>query len=105
MLLAPLAAVAQYDNGSLLGTIRDTTGAPIAGAQVTVTNLATGLTATLATNGTGDYEFPNLRVGTYKLNASAASFSNAIADKLNVTVGRPPAHRPEPEGRRHRDHG
>ncbi len=87
LLVAPLAAIAQYDNGSLLGTIRDTTGAPIAGAQITLVNLATGLTATLATNATGDYEFPNVRVGTYKLTAGAASFSNSIADNLNVTVG------------------
>ena len=87
LLAAPFAATAQYDNGSLLGTIKDATGAPIAGAQVTLTNNATGITSIVKTGSAGEYEFPNVRVGTYKVEASAASFSGAAADNINVTVG------------------
>ena len=87
LLAAPLLAVAQYDNGSLLGTIRDTTGAPIAGAQVTLTNIATGIASQVTTGAAGDYEFPTVRVGTYTVNAGAPTFSNALAENINVTVG------------------
>ncbi len=87
LLAFPLMAVAQYDNGSLLGTIRDSTGAPIAGAQVTLKNIATGITSQVQTGAAGDYEFPTVRVGTYTVDASAPTFSNALAENINVTVG------------------
>ena len=87
LLAFPLVAVAQYDNGSLLGTIRDSTGAPIAGAQVTLKNIATGITSQVQTGAAGDYEFPTVRVGTYTVDASAPTFSNALAENINVTVG------------------
>ena len=56
---------AQYDNGSLVGTIRDASAAPIVGAAVKITNKDTGSVADTRTNGSGDYEFPSLRVGVY----------------------------------------
>jgi hypothetical protein len=56
---------AQYENGSLVGTIRDTSGAAVFGAVVTITNNATAVTAKVTTNGAGDYEIPSLRVGVY----------------------------------------
>ena len=86
-LLASSPAFSQYDNGAVLGTIKDSTGAPIAGAAVTLTNTETGVVSTLRTGSTGDYEFPTVRVGTYKVEASSATFSNAVAQGVNVTVG------------------
>ena len=78
---------AQYDNGSVVGTIRDSSGAPIVGAQVTLTNLSTGITAKVVTNNTGDYEFPAVHVGAYKVVAASTGFSDAIADNVTVSVG------------------
>lgn len=54
---------AQYENGSLVGTIRDSSGAPIPNASVTVRNDATAITSSTRTNGVGDYDVPLLRVG------------------------------------------
>ena len=78
---------AQYDNGSLVGTIRDTTGAPIPNAALTITNTATSIATQAKTDATGDYEVPTLRVGVYSIVASAPGFANAVADKISIQVG------------------
>jgi hypothetical protein len=78
---------AQYDNGSLVGTIRDTTGAPIPNAAVTITNTATGIATDVKSNGTGDYEVPTLRVGEYKISAVAPGFASAVANNISIQVG------------------
>ena len=80
-------AAAQYDNGSLVGTIKDSTGAPIPGAQVILTNPATGISATVTSGSTGDYEFPSVKVGNYTVFANAPGFSKAEADNIAITVG------------------
>jgi hypothetical protein len=80
-------AHAQYDNGSLVGTIRDATGAPVPNAKVTITNTATGIVTRTQTNGTGEYDVPSLRVGTYTIVASASGFSDAEADSIGVSIG------------------
>jgi hypothetical protein len=78
---------AQYDNGSLVGTIRDSSGAPIAGASVKITNTATAGTSETKTNSSGDYEFPSLRVGVYTVSANAPNFSDAVGQNITVSVG------------------
>jgi hypothetical protein len=78
---------AQYENGSLVGTIHDSTGAAVSGAAVTITNNATAVAAKATTNGAGDYEFPSLHVGLYTISASATGFANAVANNITVSVG------------------
>lgn len=85
--LACVALHAQYENGSLLGTIKDGSGAPIAGAKVTITNTATANATQTKTNGSGDYDVPSLRVGVYSIAASAPGFSDAAAENITVSVG------------------
>ena len=83
--LTPLHA--QYDNGSLVGTIRDNTGAAVSGAQVTLTNAGTGIASTATTSSSGDYQFPDVRVGVYNVAATSPGFSKAEADRITVSVG------------------
>lgn len=52
---------AQFDTATVLGTVRDKTGATIAGAKITIENLATGLQASQMTDDSGTYEFPVLK--------------------------------------------
>ncbi len=88
LLLSPAAALhAQYENGSLLGTIHDATGAPVAGADVTILDTATGVASALKTDSAGNYDAPQLRVGVYTITASAPGFSRAVAEKITVSVG------------------
>ncbi len=79
--------LAQYENGSVVGTIRDASGAAVPSAVVTITNNATGVTAKITANGEGDYEAPSLHVGSYNISASAPGFSDAVANNITVSVG------------------
>jgi hypothetical protein len=79
--------LAQYENGGLVGTIRDSSGAPIAAAAVKLTNNDTASVSETKTNGSGDYEFPSVRVGTYSVSAGASGFSDAVAQNISVSVG------------------
>ena len=78
---------AQYDNGSLVGTIHDGSGAAVANAAVTITNGATGAVTQVTTNGNGDYEVPSLRSGVYSISASANGFADAVAQNISIAVG------------------
>ena len=77
---------AQYENGSLVGSIHDASGAAIPNATVTATNTATGIVNTASSGTSGDYEFPSLRIGSYTVRAEAAGFSAAVAENISVTV-------------------
>lgn len=78
---------AQYENGSIVGTIRDSSGAAVSGAIVTITNNATAVASKTTTNGDGDYEVPSLHVGVYTISASASGFTDAAANNITVSVG------------------
>jgi hypothetical protein len=82
-----LPAHAQYDNGSLVGTIKDATGAPIPSANVTITNIGTSIATTTKTNASGEYTAPELRVGTYNVTASSTGFGDATAKNIAISVG------------------
>ena len=78
---------AQYDTGSLVGVIHDSTGAVLPGATVTVLNKATGAVFTTTSGSEGEYEAPSLRTGIYKITAEHSGFSTAVADSITVSVG------------------
>jgi hypothetical protein len=79
-------ARAQYEDGSLIGSIHDATGAAVSNAAVTVTNINTGNVIKVSANGSGDYEVPSLRVGLYNIEASAPGFASAAARNITVSV-------------------
>src|SRR5215471_5790352 len=85
--LLPVRALAQYENGSIVGTVHDATGAVMQDATVKVTNIATGVISTRQTNESGDYEVPGLRVGQYNIEVSKAGFAPARATDITVSVG------------------
>jgi hypothetical protein len=80
-------ARAQYDTGSVVGTIKDSTGAAVPNATVTITNNATGVSTNVKSNSGGDYVVPELRTGVYKVAATAEGFSQALAENITVSVG------------------
>jgi len=87
LILPASSLLAQYDNGSLLGTIHDATGAVIPGATVTIRNNDTGVTTVETTDSAGDYEVPSLRTGVYSITAGAKGFANAVAQNITLSVG------------------
>src|SRR5271157_1948673 len=84
VLLSP-PAFGQGAAGSVLGEVRDTSGAVIPNASVTLTNTATGVTTTTKTDIQGLYVFPYVQPGLYDVSASAAGFQGR--SERAVTVG------------------
>ena len=85
-LLLPAPASAQFDAATVLGTVRDSSGAIVPGATVTLTNASTGITATAVSDEHGDYQFLNVRIGTYNVKAELQGFSVASVQDVAVTV-------------------
>jgi hypothetical protein len=78
---------AQYDTGSIVGVIQDTSGAVLPGATVTVINKDTAATFVTTSGSAGEYEAPSLHTGIYKISAERTGFSTAVADNITVSVG------------------
>ena len=77
---------AQTATGQLTGTVRDATGAVMAGVKVLVTNEQTGLTRQTQTGANGEYVIPLLPVGVYVVTAEQAGFKTAINSGVALTV-------------------
>jgi outer membrane receptor protein involved in Fe transport len=75
-LLASSWARAQVLYGSLTGTVTDTSGAVISNAQITVSELNTGVSRVQNSDATGIYRFTAMLPGTYKVKITATGFSN-----------------------------
>jgi hypothetical protein len=84
--VAGSAALAQVDQGTVLGTVQDTTGAVIPGAKVTLTNTDTGLTLERKTNSSGIYVFSPLKIGNYELSATASGFETTSQQGLHLDI-------------------
>jgi hypothetical protein len=78
---------AQVSGATLSGTITDPSGAAIAGAKVSITNKATGVTRDVTTDAAGFYSAPNLLPGPYEVTGAASGFSTAKQSDLTLTVG------------------
>ena len=69
---------AQTERANLTGTVSDPSGAPIAGAAIKVTHLATNTSTTVRTTAVGDYNVSNLAPGTYTIEFSAPGFKRSV---------------------------
>src|SRR6184192_1040857 len=87
--LLACALQAQTFRGGIEGTVTDSTGAAVAGAEVTVSNPATGLTRPATTGDQGYYFFNELPLGDYSVTASKAGFRTQTATGVTVTVAAP----------------
>ena len=71
-------------NGSLFGTVKDSSGAVVAGAKITLVNRALKSRFTEISNEEGFYSFPDLPVGHYDATIEAAGFT--IREKADVII-------------------
>lgn len=78
---------AQFDNGSIVGTIKDAAGAVIQSARITVTNTSTGVVTERTTDSTGSYSVPSLRADTYRISVAKDGFTSTVEDNVIITVG------------------
>lgn len=84
--LVPTLLSQTATTGALLGTVKDSSGAVVPGATVTVTNLGTNQARTAATIADGTYRFGFLPPGTYKVKIEATGFSAAEVPSVTITV-------------------
>jgi lipid-binding SYLF domain-containing protein len=83
----PPPEIPQEHSGTIVGSVRDATGAMIPDAIVTITNVQTGASRWLATNPEGRYTAEGLPPGTYEIKAEATGMSPVVADPLSVAAG------------------
>jgi outer membrane receptor protein involved in Fe transport len=76
----------QTFRGTILGTVSDQSGAVVAGATITVKNVATGLERTTQTSTDGSYAIPELPIGTYTVTVSQAGFQTSVTRDVAVNV-------------------
>ncbi len=68
------------------GTVKDSSGSAIPGAQVTVTQTDTGLTRTAETDAGGVYSLPSLPVGPYRMEVKKEGFSTYVQSGIVLQV-------------------
>ena len=76
--------LAQTVTSSLVGTVGDPTGKPVADAPVTLTNAATSVTRSATTDKQGSYRFADLAPGTYSVTVRAPRFKAQIQTGIVV---------------------
>jgi hypothetical protein len=79
-------AIAQESRGSITGRVLDPNGAVVAGATVTVQNLATSVSDTTTTNQEGSYSFPLLKPGKYAITIAGTGFKTARREDIELAV-------------------
>jgi hypothetical protein len=77
---------AQVNTSTIAGVISDQTGSVVANARVVATFLATGQQREARTNSLGEYVFPQLAPGVYRVNVTAPGFQTAIVDNLTLNI-------------------
>lgn len=77
---------AQLTRGTISGTVTDSTNAVIAGGQVSIRNLETGIERTTTTNEVGIYRFPAIEPGSYSVEFKAQGFQDRKLDKVNLST-------------------
>jgi hypothetical protein len=71
---------AQFETASVLGYVRDSAGNVIAGSSVQLLNTATGVIVKVKTDSQGQYQFTDVHIGQYKIDARYAGFTETSTD-------------------------
>jgi hypothetical protein len=74
-------------SATLTGSVKDASGAVIAGATVTVKHVETGLSRTVQTDANGSYTVPSIPVGQYEVTAENSGFKKEVRSGINLVVG------------------
>jgi hypothetical protein len=77
---------AQVDTGSISGTVKDSSGAVIPDAAITLQNANTGQAQHATSNSSGLYQFAALRIGTYSLTVEAKGFATVTQQNATLAI-------------------
>src|ERR1035441_293030 len=89
--MAPASAIAQTTGAStLVGTVRDSTGAVVPSTKVTVVNTETSFRSETLTNPEGNYTVPYLSPGTYPITMETSGFKRYVRDGVVIRTAEMP---------------
>jgi hypothetical protein len=81
------AAIAQTDQGRIVGTVRDQSGAVVAGSNITIKNERTGETRTTVSTDQGQYLVTALKPSSYTITIDAQGFAKTNYTNVTLAVG------------------
>jgi carboxypeptidase family protein len=82
-----LEVFGQSNKATIVGTVTDTSGAVVAAATVTVTNVGTNQDRSATSNEDGTYNIPLLDIGIYRVKATAPGFKEAVRENIKLQIG------------------
>ncbi len=82
-----LPMLAQFDTGTITGTATDASGAVVAHAAITVTNMGTGIQKSFVTDQNGNFVASSLPFGTYVVATRASGFAESKSQPVLLNVG------------------
>src|SRR5437773_7683465 len=86
MAAAPLHLQAQVLYGSIVGHVKDPSGAAVPGATVTITHKETNQSREAVTDEVGNYNFPTVQTGTYAIRVSLTGFKESQQTDIAVAL-------------------
>lgn len=83
---SPVLLIGQTTTGTILGAVKDPSGAALPGAKVTVTDVGKGTTTQTQTDQSGEYNVPFLIPGTYTVSIEKEGFTRAVSQSVTLEV-------------------
>ncbi len=87
IVLQPCLAFAQTATGTIVGVVKDSSGALIPGVSIAVKHTDTGQTRTAISSDSGSYNVPLLPVGAYELTTTMPGFKQQVRTGINLVIG------------------
>src|SRR5438128_202435 len=87
IVLQPCLAFAQTATGTIVGVVKDTSGALIPGVSIAVKHTDTGQTRTAISSDSGSYNVPLMPVGAYELTTTMPGFKQQVRTGVNLVIG------------------
>ena len=81
-------SLAQIYPGRIAGRVQDAQGAVVSGVNVKLTNPSTGLERTVTSDDNGEFNFPELALGTFQLTVTKQGFETTIVTDIRTSLGR-----------------
>src|SRR5437867_2391068 len=85
--LGTCLSFAQTSTATILGTVKDASGALVPGVSITVKHNESGLTRTVVSGEQGSYTLPLLPVGAYEITTMMPGFKQVVRSGINLVVG------------------
>src|SRR5258708_1222887 len=86
LFLSACLSFAQFESGSVLGTITDPSDHVVSGASVTLTNVRTGTSLKGESDASGNFLFVNQRLGSYRVHAEMTGFKSSETSPFELSV-------------------